>query len=172
MRHLQPWLVNYVVTEEDEVEVEGPGGAWIGAFAAEVPLDREQLVEQGTRIEGGRAGHDRIEEERLVAEDFPIGSLRFGFDDGRKGDVGKKTGQASLGKGHRGLPVPEVAAERDRDRPVRRCYCSIHRTGSTPPPVPASCGRLPRRSVRPAAACSKNRLCSSVSPTITLSIVR
>ena len=63
---------------------------------------------------------------------------------------------------------PRLLPRAMRDLAMRHGYCSIHRVGSTPPPVPAPSARRPSRSVRPASACSKNRLCSSVSPRITL----
>src|SRR5262249_33485722 len=48
---------------------------------------------------------------------------------------------------------------------------SIHRVGRTSPIAGSSTSALrPRRSVRPASACSKNRFCSSTSPSTTSSI--
>ena len=171
MRYLETRLVDDFISEQDEVEVERARGTSVRALAAELALDGQQLVEQRASVERGRAGDDGIEEQRLAGEHFPCRTLRVGFDDVREAGIEKDAGQAIQRKGHGGPPVSEVAAERDGDRPVGRRYCSIHRTGSTPPPVPAPSMRRPRRSVRPAAACSKKRLCSRVSPTITLSIV-
>src|SRR6202022_1555135 len=72
-----------------------------------------------------------------------------------------------------GAPVAEIRAQSDGANHQLTNFTthSIQRVGSTTPCDGSSTSaRRPRRSVRPARACSKKRFCSSTSPRITASI--
>src|SRR5688572_1666823 len=135
-------------------------------------FDREQRIQQVARRERCPAGDDGVQVQRLIEIDRAVDGFGFGFDEIGNGDVGENAGQTIYREGDRGASVSEVAAQRDCGEPGRARYCSIHLTGRTSPPVLSPPSRRPSRSVLPAAACSKKRRCSSVSPRMTSSIVR
>lgn len=117
--NLQSGFIDNLVAEQDEIEIEGAGRTWIWPLAAELALDGLQLGEEGAGVERRRAGNDRVEKKRLAGEQLPSGALRVGFDNVRKRDVREDAGKTVEREGQGGPPVPEVAAERDSDRPGR-----------------------------------------------------
>ena len=92
------------------------------------------------------------------------------------------TGQARDRAVEMRLPVAEVRSKsndsNDLDYSITRLpdcaeLALTHRVGRTPPTRdPTASGRRPSRSRLPAAACSKKRFCSSISPRITRSMPR
>src|SRR5262245_21914746 len=171
MRHLQAGLVDHVISRQDEIQIQRSRSTGVGTFPAELPLDLEERREQRARVERGRSDHDGVQIQRLILESLP---LRYGLHEIRDGWLSQERIETLDREGERGAAVPQVAAERDRNPTVGHgsLAYSTQRVDSTPPPVPAPSARRPRRSLRPASACSKNRLCSSVSPMMTFSMLR
>ena len=158
----RPGVVEHAVAEQDQVEIQGPWCIREGALAAAGALDGEE-TRPGDRARRGRsADRNRIEIEGLVAKPLPF---RFGFDERRNRQVGDDEARRSTANATAPCRSPRLLPMRDGNRKL----LLLDSTGcrSTPPPVPAPSARRPSRSVRPASACSKNRLCSSVSPMMT-----
>src|SRR4030095_8980857 len=136
-----------------------------GTFAAELALDVEEYLKQIARLERGMADDDGVQIGRLILEPLPF---RFGFDEIGDSRVAQQDAEAIDGESEGGATVAEVAAQGDRHPAIGHGEPHPPRAAARPPPpVPAPSARRPRRSERPARACSKNRLCSSVSPRIT-----
>ena len=67
MRHAEVRFVDDGVTEQDQVEIQRPRGACVGALAARFPLNRQQLAEQRAGIERRLPDRDGVQKTRLVA---------------------------------------------------------------------------------------------------------
>src|SRR5262249_5933143 len=121
---------------------------------------RQQDVEQLARGERRVADRGGIEVERLRRGDADRNRVAVR----RHNHVLENGAERGDGTVEVSAPIAEIRAERDG--------YSIHRVGSTSPCDGSSTSaRRPRRSVRPASACSKKRFCSSTSPRITRSIL-
>ena len=131
-------------------------------------LDREERVEQRAGRKHGRANGCRVQERRLIAGH----AFGRGLDDGGDAKIVNRGGEPGDREVEVAGAIAEVRAESDGDRRAghaRRGY-SIQRVGATAP-VRWLMGRwVPMRSSRPWAACSKIRLCSSISPSTTFSM--
>src|SRR5688572_2963418 len=65
MRDEQPGLVHHGVPVQDEIEIQRARRAAVGARAAEVLFDGEELLEQGMRVERRDAGDRGVQHRRL-----------------------------------------------------------------------------------------------------------
>lgn len=91
MRHLKFRFDDDLLAEKNEIEIERPRRAAIGALAAEVVLDVEQCFEQRWRVERCRADGGGVEIERLIGDDLAGSADWIGFNRVRKRDVGEET---------------------------------------------------------------------------------
>ena len=88
MGNLQARLADLLVPVYQNIQIQGaraiPNAG--GAVAAEFPLDAEQAVEQGVRVEFGLQGDHCIEETGLVGETHGLGGVeRRAGDDAAQG---------------------------------------------------------------------------------------
>jgi hypothetical protein len=111
MRDDQSLLLDDAVPIQNQIEIEGAGGAWMRPRAAEAPLDREQRLEQRTRRQRRVPDGGGIEKPRLVAD-----ADRIGVVEGGNAEIGDDGLQRLDGAEQVALAVAEVAAERNRDR--------------------------------------------------------
>ena len=78
MRCLEARLIDRLGAINQEIEIEGPGpvGDAGTAVTAELPFDRQQGLEQGSRAELGFKRNHRVEEARLGSEAYRLGGVK------------------------------------------------------------------------------------------------
>ena len=111
MRDDQSWFFGDEIAIQNQVEVERPRGARIGAVTAEASFEVEKNVEKGSRGEVGNSGYRRVQEARLVAYADGSGFMKRG-----NAQVAQVLGKSGDRRVERSLAIAEIAAKRNRDR--------------------------------------------------------
>ena len=82
MRHLKARLVDHFVAEDQQVQIERPRRARVGALTTTLAFDLEQQIDQSAGVQGGVADEDRIQIVRLIRRVWY--ALRFGLNEIRQ----------------------------------------------------------------------------------------
>ena len=84
MRELQPGLIDHLITDHQQIEIEGSRCARVQALTTSLAFDFQQQVEQLAGVERRVADEDRVQVVRLIGR---IGhSLGLGFDQVGQGE--------------------------------------------------------------------------------------
>jgi hypothetical protein len=112
VRHLEPGRVLERVAEQDQIEIEGAGGARERPLAALGLLDGQEAVEELARGERRLPDRDGIQVERLILKPFPV---RLGLNNFGEGEAVDEGREVLGGERHRRPAIAKVGADGNRD---------------------------------------------------------